>query len=52
MDEVSISFSLSFRVLSHLLWRGVNPESSLSNLVWEVGLGGVVGGRSLAYLGG
>ena len=34
VDGVSVSFSFSFRVLSHLFWRGVNLESSLSSLAW------------------
>ena len=51
VDGVSISFSFSFRVLIHLLWRGVNLESSLSSLEQGVSLGGVVGGQSLVCLG-
>ena len=52
MDRVSVSFSLSFRVLSYLPLRGINLESSISSLAWQVGLGGVVGGWSLLCLGG
>ena len=44
--------SLSLSVLSLLLCWGVNLESSHSNRLWGVGLGGVVGGRSLVGLGG
>ena len=42
----------SFRVLSLLFWRGVNLASSLSDLPWGVGTGGVFGGWSLSCLGG
>ena len=49
-------FSFSFRVLSLLFWRGVNLASSLSDLLWGVGtggvFGGVIGGWSLSCLGG
>ena len=47
-----VVFPFSFRVLSHLFWRGVNLASSLSDLLWGVGTGGVFGGWSLSCLGG
>ena len=52
VDGVSVSFHSSFRVLSHLFWRGVNLESSLSRFSMGVGFGGLVGGQSLVCLGG
>ena len=39
-----VVFPFSFRVLSHLFWRGVNLASSLLDLLWGVGIGGVLGG--------
>ena len=47
-----VVFPFSFRVLSLLFWRGVNLASSFSDLLQEVGTGGVFGGWSLSCLGG
>ena len=55
-EEGTAVFPFSFRVLSLLYWRGVNLASSLSDLPWGVGtggvFGGVFGGWSLSCLGG
>ena len=39
-----VDFPFSFGVLSLLFWTGVNLDSSLSDLSWGVGTGGVFGG--------
>ena len=46
-----VVFPFSFRVLSLLFWGGVNLASSLSDLLWGIGTGGVFGGWSLSCLG-